>query len=113
MIILFDGSCDFCTRWAHRLKSCDKNDVLIFEDITDPGLVIEFYRLSSEEVAQDIHAVEMDEDLEVTKVYKGIDVLLGAFEKMGYFWPKLARLPLIYQLWKLAYYAVKKIRKYL
>lgn len=113
MIILFDGSCDFCARTAKRIKSADAEGVLIFEDITDESLVIEFYQLSSEQVAADIHAVELDDDLEVTKTYKGADVFLAAYEKMGYRFPKILRLPGLYQLTKLGYLILKKMRRYL
>jgi len=83
MIIFYDGECDFCTGRMEKLKEKDKNGVLTFEDINDPGLMLELYGLNYDDCLEEIHGAIPTTPINYV-IYKGIDVYIVAHQLMGY-----------------------------
>lgn len=110
MIIFYDGDCEFCKNRMRKILSRDVEKKLTFEDINDPGLILELYGLTYDEASAEICAVEMKNSYEVAKIHKGIDSVIAIYEKLGYsraFWMKL---PIFYTIMKICYKILNRIR---
>jgi predicted DCC family thiol-disulfide oxidoreductase YuxK len=61
-LMIFDGDCDFCTRWIRRWQKATGNsvDYLPFQD---PRVAKQFPELGKEELATSVHLVECNGDV--------------------------------------------------
>lgn len=109
MIIFYDGSCGFCRRRMEKLKQRDKNNVLVFDDVSDDPTAGELFGID----VKDVSAVEVDGNLEPTKIYTGASVWIAAHEAMGYRFARLLWLPPLKQLMDIGYFVLSKLRRYL
>jgi len=79
--LLYDGQCPFCRREVEWLKSRDKRERLVIEDISDPNFHAEVYGLSQTEVMAVMHGVLPDR-----RIVRRVEAIREAYRTVGLGW---------------------------
>jgi predicted DCC family thiol-disulfide oxidoreductase YuxK len=88
--MLFDGKCPLCFREVAMLRKRNRDGLIAFEDIAEPGFSPTMYGLTMQQVIGGMHAVRPD-----GSIVRGVDVFAEVYQAIGWTW--LAR-PLQWKL---------------